>query len=148
MLIRMRLVKYGLDRSRAGFYGAKRNAWRLRCAVGLTGLHDERELLELCLQTFQGATDGLHTGGSFAGVLRGDAIASGSQKAADQIGRLPGIEAGFHQLFAQPSEVGVGEHFDMAFSYLRHASLPRATSAATRFVVRRCAQSLGYSFPG
>ena len=91
-------------------------------------LHDLRDLLQLFLQAAQGAAEGLHAVGCSASSLRRDSVASGDEKAANEIGSLPGVQARLHQVFAQAGEISLGEFFDVGMLCLCHLLFSRSES--------------------
>jgi hypothetical protein len=75
-------------------------------------LHDIGEFFELFLNALQGAAAELQTRGCFAGCVIGDAVAATGEKAADEIGGLPGVEAGLQEIVAQAGEICFGKFFN------------------------------------
>ena len=75
-------------------------------------LHDVGELFELFLEARQGAAAELQAGGCLARCVVGDAVASAGEEAADEVGSLPGIEAGLQEIVAQTGEIGFSKFFN------------------------------------
>ncbi len=107
-------TKEGAEQSRACVHGnsvADTVPLRIEILVLLFegGLHDLCDLLQLLLEAAQGAAEGFHSECGRAGGLRGDPVAAGGEKAADEIGGLPGVEARLHQILTQSVEIGFGK---------------------------------------
>ncbi len=75
-------------------------------------LHDEGELFELFLDALQGAAAEFQTRSGLPRCVIGDAVAAAREEAADEIGGLPGVEAGLQEIVAQAGEIGFGKFFN------------------------------------
>src|ERR1700738_1793484 len=63
-------------------------------------LHDQCELFELFLHAPERASYGCDAGCGGACGVSGDSVAAPGKKGADHLSRLPGVDAGLHQVFA------------------------------------------------
>ena len=108
-------------------------------------LHDESELFELFLDALQGAATKLQPGGSFARCVVRDAVAAAGEEAADEVGGLPGVEAGLQEIFAKAGEVGFGKFFNRKLLWFCRHCLSRPAVVAEGhwvYVIRRCCPTL------
>src|SRR5258708_4585634 len=64
-------------------------------------LHHQGELLELFLHALDRAAYGLDARGGIACLVAGDSVAAAGEEGADEVGSLPGIQAGAHELLAK-----------------------------------------------
>src|SRR6266702_7950709 len=78
-----------------------------------TALHHHREFFELFLYALHGAAVGLEAGGRLARCVVGDAVAAAGEEAADQVGGLPGVEAGLQEIVTQAGKIGFGKFFNL-----------------------------------
>ena len=84
-------------------------------------------------------------GGCLARCVIGDAVAVAGEKAADQVGSLPRVEAGLQEIFSQAGEVGFSKFFNRKLLWFCRHYLTRPALVAEVhwvYVIRRCCPTL------
>lgn len=99
------------------------------CLAGAVSLHHQSEAGELFLHALEIAADDLKPASRGAGFAVGDAVAACDQKGADEFTCLPGVEAGFSELFAERGKVRGGKGLGSWFQG-RPRCLPAAPTLA------------------